>query len=196
MAKRATQTAIDSVIYDKILELSEGKTLRMVIDLATAFTVPEEYFNTLRYVRNIPIDLSALNPFDPTIREIAQKYPQYTAEQIKTLALGHYNSQTETARRDAYILYVFDHPDNDSILDFDPEPYAETNQARARFVSAVSTPVNNVAYPAERRLKQIMDVLSQNMASLKDFNTAFDEAMIELNKLGGAEQRDPSGFRS
>lgn len=194
---------ISTVLYDEVFELSDGRSIRMIVDMATILTKVQEYTQALTDARGLPFDLDNLSARDPIIRYLVAKHDGQIKEkkmsdgQLITLARNYYQRALAEAQSNAHLLAFFDSDNN--VFDTDPTPYEPVVEKSARFIEPMPVVEKNLAFSIERTLKQILDMLTSNPSIIGRVMSISDELSVRVNRVvsaGGLVETDESGFQS
>lgn len=190
-----------TVLYDETFELRDGKTFRMIVDMATILTKVNEYTQALSDARGLPFDLDNLSARDRIVRWLVAQYEDkikakvISEGDILIRAQNYYQRALADAQTGAHLLAFFDSDEN--VFDNVPTPYEKETSNGARFVEPMPGIEKNLAFPIEYALKQIYDVLTSNPAVIGRVMQIANELSVRVNRVvsaGGLVETDENGF--
>ncbi len=196
LAKKTT--TVKTVIFDQTLDINESMKLRLVVDLTKTRDWAEQYQRSLLVSRGIPPTQKQIDPADARVSEILTKMPwlKNDTKGITSVLEDYYEQQREQAYQDGMILAMIAYPENK--FENDPTPYPEEEPVEdVPGLVTLTPPKRELKYPAERRLRQLYNLLEDNAAALPKFNQMLDLAFTEIanwtHELLGKQE---SSFRS
>lgn len=190
-----------TIIYDEVISLPDNQQLRMVFDLAEGIQKTQQYAEELKNARRIPFDIENLSPRDPVVTFMTQQFmPQIKAKlmdenDILYRVQQFYRKAEAETQRDASLIVLFSHPDNQAMLAEDPEPYEDRPQNTDPLLVQTPEIKKNLAWPTERRLKRLMDVLVKTGAIFR-VEQLLEGLTVRMNVFAqGLVEVDESGFQ-
>lgn len=161
---------LSTVLYDEQIQLPDGQSLRMYFDLGETIPKIQRYATELSYARRIPSNLEAISPKDPVLTYVTGQYADQLKKKlidssfINDRVTGYYAEQTEEVNREASLIALFSHPDNQELLAEEPEQYPAIEEENDPLILQMPVVSKNLIHPIERRLKRIMDLLNKSGA--------------------------------
>lgn len=189
------QQSVDPVIFRKEFETSRG-VMRIAIDLSRMTSDIGNYTMKLQQARGIPMNIENLPPTDPVVQFVVKNMPWVGADKVLWVASEHYRTLMQEVTSNAGLIALTLTSDK-SLWDAIPEPYDKPKNDEFAIEGDVSIPEpeRNLAHPAERRLKLVLDLMLENPAYYADIQDAISTALILLQRNAGVET-DDDGFRN
>lgn len=191
--KQNTKTADDvAILLDRVLHTSKGD-LHVLVDYRNYLNDVEDYRGKLMRFREIPFDLSAIPAADQRVFEASQKFSYIEDEnQVLAMVAKFYESMTAQASTDASILAM---TRKNPPFTFDPEPYPAPEVREEWEMGTDFEPyVNDLTNPMERRLKCVIDMISDSAETMQFFQNYMRTMFITAERK--AREVDRDGFRS
>lgn len=176
------QQALSTIVYDEQFTTPKG-SVRLLLDIGKFQKNLEDFQRQLLHARAIPFDTANIPPTDPAYLAVQPYFEhvsgQQQAEMVLGMVSGHYQSMQQDASRDATILAMI--ANKDSAMDFEPEPYAEEDDEAVPGMVQIPSLPRNLNWPAERRLKQFLDLINSDPEVALKFNQNFQMAIIKFS---------------
>lgn len=185
---------LDPIIFRKEFETSRG-TMRIVIDISRMTSDINNYTIKLQQARNIPMNIENLSPSDPVVQFVNKNMPWVEPEKVLWTASEHYRGLVQEVSSNAGLIALTLTSDK-SVWEAVPLPYDKPKSDEFAIDGDVDIPEpeRNLAHPAERRLKLVLDLMMENPAYYTDIQEAISTALILVQRNAGAET-DEDGFR-
>lgn len=182
------------VVFSKEFETPSG-VLRIVIDVSRITNDVQNYTMKLQQARGIPMNLEAISPTDTVVQFIAKNMPWIPADRVMRTAIEHYESLMRDVTSNAGLIAMTLKSDK-TCWDRIPAEYDKPKRDEFAIDDDVDIPEpeRDLRHPAERRLKQIMDLMIENPGSFIDIQEAINTALILVQRGVGAET-DDDGFQ-
>lgn len=182
--------ANEAILLDKTFQTPKGE-IRVLVDLSRITSDIETYADKLMQARGIPFDIQASLPSDPLVPLASKLMPWIEdANQILEMVSRHYEYHKSKARSDAGIIaFTKINPK----FKFDPSPYPDPEPEEDWDTQSLPDPVRNLNHPVERRLKQIMDVISSDISVGMQFYQAAETLYVEVERR--SRKVDEDGFQ-
>lgn len=173
---------IDTLIHDEWLIKDK---VRILIDVSDILSDMEAYQRQLMIARGIPQQPNAFDVNDPNI-QIAMKFFENVKDdnQRENMALellkGHYEDLTKEMQAYGFMLATT----KSNSFDEEPKPYdkdwSKDNNLPA--IASLPSPMPNLVFPVEYRLKQLLDILYDNPGSFLRLEKRMSTITIRINQ--------------
>lgn len=188
-----TSAKPNTLLVDDVIETSKGN-LVVKIDFANIQADVERYKDRFMLARGIPFSYMNLSAAADPLVILASQQMQWTEnnDEIIHAVRQHYARLEAQANNDAAIIAMtLATPD----MNWEPEPYEEKPMNSRSWDVNLPDPVINLRHPLERRLKQIIDMISSDASVGMRFGALLESIFIEAERRSRSIEA-VSGFQS
>lgn len=182
----------------------DGNEIIIDVELQTLNLNISEYFDQLRFARNLPMTHEAIDPAHPVVTHYANQMFWYDdkserAQQAIRMARHFFEKKLLEARQSAGTLAMLV---SSPIWEFEPEEYDydDFKPNNLPGMGVVDPEFKyDLRYPVERRLKQIMDLITKDPKILLELERLMNYTSVYIteraNDYVNGERDSKTGFR-